>query len=362
MSAAPRSTLRARLLLSHLAVALVGVAALLAVGLVVGGALLDRQQGRMGPGMMNGGPDDAREAVRSLLPGALVAGGIAALMAAAVVAWLVTRSILGPLQGLREAAHRIAAGDYAHRMPAPRDAELAEVTRDIDALAERLGETEARRTRLIDEVAHEMRTPVTTISGTMEGLLDEVITPSPEVWAKLAAEASRLGRLADDLSTLSRAEENSLTLHLAPIDLADVARAVAARLESQFEDADVRLAVSTQPAQVSGDADRLTQVLTNLVGNALRHSPAGTTVELGVDAGGGTARATVVDHGRGIAAEDIGRVFERFYRVPDAHSAGGRGIGLTIARSLARAHGGDVTAASAGLGAGSTFRLTLPSA
>lgn len=356
-----RSTLRGRLLASHLAVALVAVVALIGVGLTVGGVLLDRQH-HPRPGMLRPDHADTANAVRELVPGVLVAGGTAAVVTAALAAWLVTRSVMGPLTSIREASRRIAAGDYDHRMPAPQDAELSAVAHDIEALAARLAETEARRTRLIDEVAHEMRTPVTTIGGTMEGLLDKVIHPGPEVWTRLAEEAARLGRLADDLSTLSRAEEQTLPLQRASIDLADVARSVIDRLGPQFEHAQVGLILEATPARVDGDADRLAQVLTNLVGNALRHSPPQSAVRVRTGAEDGVAWAEVVDDGVGIAPGDLERIFERFYRVPDASGPGGRGIGLTIARSLARAHGGDVTAASAGIGHGATFRLFLPAA
>jgi len=354
------STLRRRLLTSHLAVALVGVAVLVGIGLVVGDALLNRQR-RMN---MNNGmgmrTDNTGDAVASILPSVLIVGGLAAVIAAGVAAVLVTRSIMGPLSSIQEASRRIADGDYAQRVPTPKDAELAAVAHDIDALAHRLAETEARRSHLIDEVAHEMRTPITTIKGTMEALLDEVVEPGPEVYARVADEASRLQRLAEDLSTLSRAEEHTLSLHASSIDVAHVAADVAERLRTQFEHAGVDLAVEGGPCPTMGDPQRLAQVLVNLVGNALGHTGRGgiVTVTSGGDAT--TSWVSVADSGRGIAPEELGRIFERFYRVPDASTPGGRGIGLTIARSLVRAHGGTLTAASAGLGKGATFTMTLP--
>ena len=353
-----RSTLRRRLLVSHLAVALVGIAALIGIGSIVGGSVLNGQR------HMNGGmgmrADDAQDVIASVLPSVLIVGGIAALIAAGVAALLVTRSIMGPLAAIQSASRRIARGDYDHKVPAPHDAELAEVARDIDALAARLAETEARRAHLIDEVAHEMRTPVTTISGTMEALLDQVTEPGPEVYARVASEAARLGRLADDLSTLSRAEEHTLSLSRKSVDLAELARGVAERLTTQFEDIGIDVGGASAPVPVQADPDRITQILVNLVGNAMRHSGAESTVEVVAGQDASSAWVRVTDHGVGLAADDVDRVFERFYRVPSAGGASGRGIGLTIARSLARAHGGDVRAASKGLGSGSTFTLTLP--
>ncbi len=353
-----RSTLRRRLLASHLAVALVGIAALIGIGLVVGRTLLNRQtrtNGRMGLGTA-----DAREAFTSVLPSVLIIGGVAALLAAGVAAVLVTRSIMEPLAAIQEASHRIADGDYGHRVPTPKDAELAAVSHYIDALAQRLAETEARRSRLIDEVAHEMRTPITTIKGSMEALLDEVTEPGPEVYARVADEASRLQRLAEDLSTLSRAEERTLSLQMEPVDAAHVAADVADKMRSQFDHAGVALTVAGTPALVVGDPQRLAQVLVNLIGNALGHTPRGGTVTVTSGGDATTSWVSVADTGRGIATEERGRIFERFYRVPDASTPGGRGIGLTIARSLVQAHGGTLAADSAGLGKGATFTVTLP--
>lgn len=353
-----KTTLRRRLLASHFAVALVGVAALIGAGFVVGGTLLNRQGGMMrGSGMR---VDDARDVVGDLLPGVLIVGGAAALVAAAVAAVLVTRTIMGPLGSIRAASRRVANGDYTQSVPTPRDEELAAVAHDINALSRRLAETEARRTRLIDEVAHEMRTPLTTIKGSMEALLDEVVEPGPEVYARVADEASRLQRLAEDLSTLSRAEEHTLRMELSPIDAADVASEVCARMRPQFEHADVALLVDGSSAPVVGDAHRLAQVVINLVGNALGHTGAGDTVTVTSGGDAATSWVSVTDTGQGIAGEELGRIFERFYRVPDASSPGGRGIGLTIARSLVEAHGGALSVTSEGVGKGATFVMTLP--
>ena len=304
--------------------------------------------------------NDAREVIAGLLPAVLITGGLAALVAAALTAVAVTRAIMGPLAAIQQASRRIADGDYAQRVPTPKDAELAAVAHDIDALASRLAQTEARRSTLIDEVAHELRTPITTIKGSMEALLDEVIESSPELYARVADEASRLQRLAEDLSTLSRVEEHALSMEPIGLDVAALAAEVGERMRPQFEHAQVALEIRVQPARAHGDPHRLTQVLVNLVGNALGHSDADGTVTIVAGSDQETSWVAVSDTGRGIPSEEIGRIFERFYRVPGASTPGGRGIGLTIARSLARAHGGDVTATSDGVGRGSTFRLALP--
>ncbi|WP_062467366.1 sensor histidine kinase [Demequina maris] len=355
------STVRGRLLASHLAVAAVGVVALVVVGTVVANVTVNRRMG-MGRGtMMN--QDSARDLLADALPAALGWGAAAGLAAAAVAALLMSRRIAGPLGAIREATRAIAAGDYTRRVPRPPEEELAAVAADVDALAARLADSEARRVRLVDEVAHEMRTPLTTIRGSMEGLIDGVVDPSPEVYERVAAEAARLQRLAEDLSTLSRAEESALTLRTAPADLADLARSAADRLRPQFDHRGVTLETAVAGAvPVTVDRDRILQVLVNLLGNALAHSEDGGRVRVTVEARGDDAVAEVADEGDGIAPEELDRVFERFYRGPGSGERPGRGIGLTIARSLARAHGGDVSARSDGRGRGATFTLVLPRA
>ncbi|WP_062304091.1 sensor histidine kinase [Demequina subtropica] len=355
------SSLRGRLLASHLAVAAAGVVALLVVGTTVGGVAYQRRIGTMHGAMMRA--DSAQRALADALPLALGWGAAAGIVAAAIAALWVSRRIAGPLAEVQEATRAIAAGDYSRRVPRAPEAELAAVADDVNALAARLGEAEERRARLIDEVAHEMRTPLTTIGGTMEGLLDGVIEAGPEAYERVAAEASRLRRLAEDLSTLSRAQESTLALDIVPTDLARLAVDAADRLRPQFEHRGVALAVDAPAeAPVVADPDRIIQVLVNLLGNALAHSDEGGHVVVRAALDGEAAVATVTDTGAGIAPDELERVFERFYRGPAAGARSGRGIGLTIARSLARAHGGDVTAASDGVGRGASFTLTLPAA
>jgi len=215
---------------------------------------------------------------------------------------------------------------------------------------------------LLGEVAQELRTPLTALDGYVEGMIDGVFTPSPEIFASLSEELRRLHRLADDLSSLSRAQEQGLDLHPVDADLADLARRAAARLAPQFQDAHVTLTINAGTVlPVHVDPDRITQVLTNLLGNALLATPAGGTVTITADPTAVGTEVVVTDTGVGLSAQDVERVFERFYRTPgQPRRSPGSGIGLTIARGIARGHGGDVTAASAGPGRGASFTLTLP--
>jgi histidine kinase len=298
-------------------------------------------------------------ALWSTLPIALVVSALAA----AIVTAFVTRQILRPIAAVRRATGRLAAGRYDERVVEPTSLELAALAADVNRLAEALQHTETRRARLIGEVAHEMRTPLTAINGYVEGILDGVFEPTEEILTSVGEEATRLQRLATDLATLSRAEEGALELRLGDADLHELAGTATARLRPQYDDKGVTLELEPGPVvPVHVDRDRIVQVLTNLVGNALTYTPTGGTVVVRTRVDHGTASATVSDNGVGISATDLPLVFERFFRVPGLdRPTGGSGIGLTVATGIAHAHHGDIRAASAGLGAGATFTLELPS-
>jgi histidine kinase len=280
---------------------------------------------------------------------------------AVLLAAVLSGRIMRPIGRIRAAARRLAGGHYDERIPLPADTELSELAEDFNELAVTLQETEVRRMQLVSEVAHELRTPLTTIQGYMEGLIDGVLDPSEEVYASVADEAARLQRVAADLSVLSRIEEGAIPFKFEPVDLAAVAAKVANHLRQQYVDQNVALDLRTEKQlPVSGDADRLAQVFTNLIGNALGHTPAGGRVVVTSEQVGDTARVTIKDTGHGITPEDLGRVFDRFYRAErDPHSTG-TGIGLTIARSIVRSHRGDVSASSEGLGRGAEFVVEIP--
>lgn len=316
----------------------------------------------MGPGGQGGPAASVQSAFLSALTTALLFGMLASVVAAVAAAAFVTQRLLRPLNAVRTATRLIAAGRYQATVPLPREPELAGLAGDVNTLAAKLADTETRRTRLLGEVAHEMRTPLTALEGYVEGLIDGVFAPELEILGAASDEIRRLRRLADDLSALSRAEEQRLDLNLTSTDLADLARRAASRLAPQFSDSDIALTVEGAAAlPVRADPDRITQVLTNIIGNALTATPASGSVTIATRATGNSAQVAVTDTGTGLAAADLERVFERFYRAHKSpRRSSGSGIGLTIARNIARAHGGDVTATSAGPGHGATFTLTLP--
>lgn len=355
----------ARLLSSYVLVATVGAGVAYLTVWLLAPALFDRQVGMMdGRGMGSGAGSSTglHDAFRSALTTALAVGLTASVGAAVAVAWFVTGRLMRPLHAVRAATRQIAAGEYQVSVPVPTEPELAALANDVNTLGSALADTEARRTRLLGDVAHELRTPLTALDGYVEGLIDGVFAPTPDVLGSLSDELRRLHRLADDLSSLSRVQEQGLGLHPVDADLAELARRAAARLAPQFRDAQVGLTVDAdQVVPVRADPDRIVQVLTNLLGNALLATGSGGTVTVAARSGARGGEVSVTDTGVGLCGPDLERVFERFYRAPgQPRRSAGSGIGLTIAREIARGHGGNLTASSPGRGLGARFTMTLP--
>ena len=366
--------MRARLFLAHLLVIAVGIGTLLLVTLLVAPNIHDRlmrevmgADGGMMSGGMVGGMDAAlAEAFRATMLQALLLSGSAAVLAAIVVSLVVSARIVTPVERLLAASSRLAAGRYAERVPEDGRDELAALAAQFNTMAAELEAAERRRVALIGDVAHELRTPLATIEGYTEGLLDGVVAPEPATWAVLHDEVGRLRRLVAELQELSRAEAHQLPLHLAPAAPSELVAQAVARIAPQFTEKGITLTHDAAPnlPPVRVDADRVIQVLINLLGNALRYTAAGGTVTVRVARQGDAIIFSVSDTGIGIAPEHLPHVFERFYRVDKARSRalGGSGIGLTIAKALIEAHGGRIWAESAGPGHGATFAFTLPCA
>src|SRR5690606_26395013 len=263
---------------------------------------------------------------------ALTAGMVAAI----VLSLVFSRFLLRPLRQVSAATHRLAQGHYDDVLDVPREPGLAALVEDVNRLAAALADMERRRARLVSEVAHEMRTPLTILSGQIEGMADGIFTPDGLMFASLADDLNRLRRLADDLSNLSRAEEGAFVLHPAYTDVTALAVSTADRLRPQFDDGGVTLRTIPGPPVVAWlDAGRITQVLVNLLGNALAACDPGGRVTVGVRTVHDPepqAEIRVHDTGVGIAAEDLARIFTRFERVQHPGRpapAGGSGIGLT---------------------------------
>jgi signal transduction histidine kinase len=363
--------LSVRLVISHVLVALIGGAATFAVVRWLAPALFDESL-RLGPsggaghgqgaGQGQGAGGVLRDQFAAAVNQALLIGAAVGIAAAALFGVFAARRVIRSLGTVRAATRELAKGRYDTAVPAPKEAELAELAQDVNQLGAALAQTEATRMRLLGEVAHELRTPLTVIDGYVEAMIDGVLPTSPENLAQISEETRRLRRLGEDLSSLSKAEEGRLGLQLAAVDVGALVVTAAERLRPQALDAGVALEVHSPAAGVTAsvDADRIAQVVTNLVGNALGATQAGGTITVTARTDGSQAFIEVTDTGAGLAPDALEKVFERFYRVTTSTLHTGSGIGLTISRGIARAHGGELTAASPGLGRGATFTLRLP--
>ncbi|WP_240677729.1 sensor histidine kinase [Actinacidiphila soli] len=339
-----RMSLRNRLVLSHVMVLLVAWGSMSATKELING-----------PGHRRVDPD--------------VIGFWIGAAAAVLAAVALSRFLLRPLDTVRTATHRLAEGRYDDVLDLPSEPGLAALVEDVNTLAAALADTERRRARLVSEIAHEMKTPITILRGQIEGMADGIFTPDDAMFASLADDLDRLRRLAADLSSLSRIEEGAFALHRKPADIAELARATAERLRPQYDDLRVALTIAADtPIITFCDPDRVTQVLVNLLGNALIACDQDGHVTISVHSEPEPSPRIIVrvtDDGVGLADNDLNRIFSRFERLEHPGRpapAGGSGIGLTIARGIARAHGGDVTASSPGPGKGATFTLWIPMA
>ena len=372
-----RSRLGIRLFLSFLAVILIGMAVIfVATRFTTPRAFqnhllfMEEQIGvGMGQGMGRGNGQggmmgDFYRNFQASFNESLLGAVLAASLAAVVVSALFSRSIVAPLRAMMSASQRIAEGHYDERVRATGQDELGQLAQRFNQMAEQLEQVESMRRQLIGDVTHELRTPLTAIKGSMEGLIDGVLPAVPETFEQIRQEADRLSRLVDDLQELSRVEARAYPLDLKPVDVSTLLGTLNKRLGFQFDEQGVALTVSLPPfpVRVHADEDRILQVLTNLAGNALQYTPRGGSVTLNVEVVGSTAQFAVKDTGLGIPAEHLAHIFDRFYRVDKSRSRarGGSGIGLTIARHLVEAHGGQIWAQSDGAGRGSVFFFTLP--
>ncbi len=297
---------------------------------------------------------------QSILWGLLVSAGIAG-----GIALFVTSRIVAPLKSMQRASQRIAAGRYQDRLDAQAPGEVGDLAGSFNAMAETLAQTERRRVELLASVAHEFKTPLSSLHGYLDGLEDGVFRTDPETLTACQRQVRRLERLVADLSLLSRVETGQEQFTKKPVPIRDLLVQASGTFRPQFEKRKVAFVVEPVSASwcVLADTDRTEQVLSNLIVNALRHTPPGGTVKLAAREQG---RAEIVfevrDTGAGVAAEDLPHLFTRFYRGDKARQysqGGGSGIGLTIAKHYVEAQGGQL-AVRTEAGWGGIFTFSLP--
>ena len=289
-------------------------------------------------------------------------GALVAVVIAALAAYFLSRRLSRPLLQLEEGARQLGSGELTHRVEVEGPTEIAQLGEEFNRMADALEAEEELRRRLVSDVAHELRNPLAAARAQAEGMAEGVLETTPERVESLLADLAHLGRLVTDLQELATADAGRLSYDFAPTDLAALALRETERASAG---APATVTVSVKPSGVAtavvlGDELRLSQVLRNLLGNAIRHTSAG-SVTVSVRERDGFAEVRVDDTGEGISAEDLPHVFERFYRADTARAAdtGGAGLGLAIARRIVQDHGGEVFARSA-LGEGTSIGFRIP--
>lgn len=364
-----RLTLVGRLLLAQMIVVVVALALSWMATAAYGPAVFRYRLQRSGIGLSPGAVDRVSRAFHFTN---LLDAGIAVLIALVIafsLSIVLSRVVNRSIGTLADAAEQVSAGRYAARVPpSALGPEMNRLSESFNRMAAQLQSVEATRRRLLADLAHELRTPIATLDGYLEGMQDGVTKPDEATLQMLRRQTGRMARLVDDIAAVSALEEHQFRLSLAPMRLDDLvttavaaARAVAA---SRYSDKSITLRQVVDPdlPTIQVDRERLEQALGNLLTNALRHSRPGGVITVRARAANDAVELCVHDDGDGIAAEHLPHLFERFYRTDPARDrdSGGSGIGLTITNAIVNAHNGRLTADSPGLGQGSTFTIRLP--
>jgi signal transduction histidine kinase len=295
---------------------------------------------------------------RAMLLAAITAGAVGL-----AIALLLSQSLTSPLRQLTGAVQRFARGERSLQLPQPSGDEVGDLTRSFRGMMTEIERQEQLRKEMTADIAHELRTPLSVIQANLDALADGVYPLTRENLTPIRESTELLDRLVEDLRTLELADAGQLTLEKCEVDLSTLMRRVAARFSPRAESQSQRIELAPEPGlpTVPADPQRLEQILGNLMDNALRHTPDGGIIRLGLTSDAQTVFLTVEDSGPGIPEDQLELIFERFHRVDTARSrsGGGTGLGLAIARKLAEAHGGSLTAENRAEG-GARFTLRLP--
>jgi len=312
--------------------------------------------GEVGPYLDPHETEFLESAYRSALLGGGIATGVAVMLSVLLIA-----SILSPLRKLIGATERIAHGNLPTSVRIKSRDEFGQLGDSFNQMVENLRRSETLRRTMTADIAHELRTPVTIIQGTLEAVLDGVYEPTDQTIAPIYEETLHLGRLIDDLRDLALAEAGELRLEKEPVNLVVLARDVSDAAVASLEDAPgLEIIANSQLPPVQADPKRLRQVFANLLANAVRHTPADGMIRISLRRVGAEAEVSVSDTGTGIAADDLPHLFERFYRGdPARNRVGGTGLGLAIVRQWVDAHGGRIWAENNPQG-GARFTIRLP--
>jgi signal transduction histidine kinase len=289
------------------------------------------------------------------------AAGVLGALVALVFGIFLARTLTRPVRELTEATRVMAQGRLGQQVPVRTQDELGELADSFNQMSVDLARAVQARKQMTADIAHDLRNPLTVISGYLESLQDGKLQPTAERFATMQAEVKHLQGMVEDLRTLSLADAGELKLHIQPISPGELLEHVAATYQHQAGQQKVQIKVKAEPGlpEIQVDPERMEQVLGNLIGNALRYTPDGGEISLVVEQAAGSLIVSVQDNGSGIPPEILPHIFERSYRGDPARSGDESGLGLAIVKSIIELHGGSVSAASQP-GGGSCFSLTLP--
>ncbi len=284
------------------------------------------------------------------------------LLLALLLGALTAKRFSAPISSAVEAARDISRGHYNHRITdISNTTEIDELTSTVNDLAEGLGKQEKLRRRLTANVAHELRTPLATLQSHMEAMIDGIWEPDSSRLKSCHEEIMRLNRLVGDLENLARYESEDPVIRRENFDLSELTRHIIKNYEAEFANKDIVLDFQGGVSPVHADRDKISQVIVNLLSNALKYTAAGGSVIITVAHDQAQAILKIRDRGIGISSEDLEHIFERLYRVDKSRSreSGGSGIGLAIVKAIIDAHGGRISVSSI-INKGTEFTITLP--
>jgi len=293
----------------------------------------------------------------------LIWGACVAIAIALLLTFFLSRRISAPIRALTVTAKKLGQGDFSQRVQVKDKSEVGELAQTFNSMASQLEKAEQLRRNMVADVAHELRTPLSNVRGYLEAIRDGVVKPDAATICSLEEEATLLSRLVDDLQELSLAEAGKLELACQAEDIAEVVKQTVAVVQAQAaaKGVSVPIDLPDKLPLVNIDSRRISQVLRNLLENAVAHTDKGDAITVIARQQNNWVKVSVVDTGEGIPAEDLPNIFERFYRVDKSRTraTGGSGLGLTIAKRLVEARGGKIEVQSE-LGKGSRFSFTVP--
>jgi signal transduction histidine kinase len=293
----------------------------------------------------------------------LLWGAILAIAIALIFTFFFSQTISSPVRALTASARKLGKGDFSQRVKAKGKDELAELANTFNSMAANLERIETLRKNMVADVAHELRTPLSNVAGYLEAIRDEVVQPDKATISSLSEEVDLLTKLVEDLQELTLADAGELRLAKQPDDMINLIQqsVKAVQVKAKDKNLEVTAELPDELPIINIDYYRISEVLRNLVANAMIHTPSGGKVVVSVQHEEKFIKVSVIDTGEGIPAEDLPNMFERFYRVNKsrARADGGSGLGLTITKRIVEAHGGTIGVKSE-LGKGSIFTFTLP--